>query len=297
MPTFQSKNGPIYFEQRGSRAAVPIVLIHGLGCQTVHWPESFLSNLERAGYRIVTLDNRDTGFSFGVEQEPPDLLTLLAALDDPTALTPTYQLIDMADDIVQLLDHIGQSGAHIVGMSMGGMIAQRLAVQYPARVFSLSLLMSSTGNPQVPKPEPEVIGALASTIMTRDREENIECSKKANQIFGGIHYDSCEHGIGRFVEVAHDRAHRPEGVSRQLSAILSDGDRRPLLADVKIPSLILHGEEDPLVHQNGSRDLAKVLPNAKLVLLKDMGHDLPEPLIPEIVNEILAHIGNVEVSR
>lgn len=297
MPVFKSPFGKMFFDQRGSRAAPPILLVHGLGCQVVHWPDSLLDGFVDAGYRIVYFDNRDAGLTFECDAQPPSIPELLQALDNPSAVEPVYTLADMANDAVALLDHIGQSGAHIVGVSMGGMIAQYMAINHPKRVFSLSLLMSSTGNPDTPQPGPEVVGALATSIVSPTRDESIEATRKSDRLFGGPHYDSCEVGIGRFVESAYDRSNRPNGVLRQLAAILSDGDRRSRLRDVQIPSLALHGTVDPLVDQFGSRDLADTLPNCQLRIIENLGHDLPEPLIPRILEDIVQHIGSVEAAR
>ena len=297
MPVFKSSCGEIFFDQRGSRAAPPVLLIHGLGCQVVHWPDSLLDGFVDAGYRIVFFDNRDAGLTFEVEAEPPSIPELVQALENPEAIAPVYKLADMAKDAVALLDHIGQSGAHIVGVSMGGMIAQYMAFEHPERVFSLSLLMSSTGSPETPVPGPQVVGALATSIVSPTREQNIEATRNSDRLFGGPHYDSCEVGIGRFVEKAYDRSSRPNGVLRQLAAILSDGDRRPRLREVQTPSLAIHGTVDPLVDQFGSRDLVATLPNCRLKLIEKLGHDLPEPVIPEILDALLEHIGSVEATR
>ena len=236
------------------------------------------------------MDNRDAGLSFGNEQTPPEIMQLIEAMKDPDAVNPPYRLADMAEDVVHLLDHLGQSGAHLVGVSMGGMIAQYVALNHAERVFSLSLLMSSTGNPEIPTPAPEVVGALGTTVVSPNREESIEAARAANRIFGGQYFDSCEVGIGRFVETAYDRASRPDGVRRQLGAILSDGDRRAQLATVEVPALMIHGDQDPLVDKFGSVDLAETIPNSRLRIIEKLGHDLPEPLIPTILQEIVSHI-------
>ena len=242
-------------------------------------------------------DNRDIGLSFGVEQSPPTIAELVTAMNDPYVLDPPYRLADMAEDVVHLLDHLGQSGAHLVGVSMGGMIAQYVALNHAERVFSLSLLMSSTGNPEIPNPAPEIVGVLASTLLSPTREESINAARAANRLFGGPHFDSCEVGIGRFVETAYDRASRPDGVLRQLGAILSDGDRRARLANVQIPSLLLHGDHDPLVDKFGSIDLAATIPNSRLLIIEKLGHDLPEPVIPKILESIVSHIRNHRIAR
>ncbi len=297
MPRFQSTSGPIYYEQHGARSATPILLIHGLGCQVIQWPESFIKGLVDADYRVITMDNRDTGLTFGVDAPPPTVVKLIAAQTVPSMVKQAYTLEDMAEDTVQLLDHIGQSGAHIIGVSMGGMIAQYLGINHPARVFSLTLLMSTTGNKKIPDPAPNAVASLAGTFKPRNREETIAASQETNMIFGGPHYDSCKYGIGRFTEQAYDRANRPDGVLRQLGAILTAPDRRKQLQKLDIPSLMIHGDHDPLMDQFGSKDLAENIPNSKLVILENLGHDLPEPVIPRFLKEILEHIGSVTTTR
>lgn len=297
MPVFKVPRGTICFDQRGSRASPPILLIHGLGCQLIHWPDSLLDGLVDAGYRTVVFDNRDAGLSFECVSPPPSIPDLLQALDDPSSLDPIYKLSDMATDSIALLDHIGQSGAHVVGVSMGGMIAQHMAIRHPERVFSLSLLMSSTGSLETPKPGPEVIAALATSIVSPSREQKLEATRNSDRLFGGPHFDSCEVGVGRFVEQAYDRSNRPDGVLRQLAAIVSDGDRRELLSRVETPSLALHGDADPLVDPFGSKDLAATLPKCRLRIVEKLGHDLPEPVIPVMLEEILGHIESVEAAR
>lgn len=297
MPTFQSSNGPIYFEQMGSRSAPTVLMIHGLGCQIIHWPESMLRNIVNAGFRLVIFDNRDAGYSFEVDKSSPDIMHLLEALNDPSRFQPPYTLAEMAEDVVQLLNHIGQSGAHVIGVSMGGMIAQHLAFRFPERIFSLVLLMCSSGNPEIPGASAEAIGALASTLAASDRESDIESAKAASRIFGGPHYDSCEYGIGRFCEQAYDRARRPDGTTRQLVAILCDGDRSSRLTQISIPTLLIHGELDSLVNPAGSDDLARLLPNVELVKVKNLGHDLSEPAIPFICDNIVRHLHNVPILR
>lgn len=297
MPTFQSSNGPIYFEQMGSRSAPTVLMIHGLGCQIIHWPESMLRNIVNAGFRLVIFDNRDAGYSFEVDKSSPDIMHLLEALNDPSRFEPPYTLAEMAEDVVQLLNHIGQSGAHVIGVSMGGMIAQHLAFRFPERIFSLVLLMCSSGNPEIPGASAEAIGALASTLAASDRESDIESAKAASRIFGGPHYDSCEHGIGRFCERAYDRARRPDGTTRQLAAILCDGDRSSRLTQISNPTLLIHGELDALVNPAGSDDLARLLPNVELVKVENLGHDLSEPAIPFICDNIVRHLQNVPILR
>lgn len=290
MPYFHSPHGQVYFEQHGSRAATPILMIHGIGCQVIHWPESVIKGLVDAEYRVIVFDNRDTGLSFSIDATPPEIADLIAAQNDPTAVEAAYSLADMAEDTVHLLNHVGQSGAHVVGVSMGGMIAQRLVLNHPKRVFSLTVIMSSTSNTDLPDASPEAVGALAQTFFLSDRQAVIDSTIAAGTVLGGQHYDSRTEGIARFAELAYDRAFNPKGTLRQFAAILSDGNRAPLLANVQVPVLAIHGDNDPLVHPSASDDIVKSVANGNLLSIPKLGHDLSESVIPQIVSAIVNHI-------
>ena len=297
MAKFKAGCGDIYFEHRGARADPRVLFVHGLGCQIVQWPESLIDGIVDAGFCAVMFDNRDVGLSEGPVEPPPSVEALLAAQNNPSALTPAYTLSDMAGDVVALLDHLGQGGAHVIGLSMGGMISQRLAIDHPERVYSLTSIMSSTGNPDLPGPPDEVVGALITTISGADTETIIAQNIQAAKVFGGPHYDYEAHGIGRFARVAVERAHRPEGVLRQLGAILSAEDRRGALGNLEVPTLVIHGNADPLVPVEAGRDTAAAVPGANYLEIDKLGHDLPEPVIGDIVESITSHLRAVEVSR
>ncbi|MDE0190861.1 MAG: alpha/beta fold hydrolase [Gammaproteobacteria bacterium] len=297
MAKFKTGCGEIYFEHRGARADPRVLFVHGLGCQLVQWPDSLIDGIVDAGFCAVMFDNRDVGLSDGPAEPPPSVEALLAAQIDPAALTPAYTLSDMAGDVVALLDHLGQGGAHVIGLSMGGMISQGLAIEHPERVYSLTSIMSTTGNRELPGPPDEVVGALISTVTGADTETIIAQNIQAAKVFGGPHYDSEIHGIGRFARIAVERAHRPEGVMRQLGAILSAEDRRGALAELTVPTLVIHGNADPLVPVEAGRDTAAAIRGAKYLEIDRLGHDLPEPVIGDMVEAITAHLRAVEVSR
>ena len=293
MARFKARSGEIYFEHRGARANPRVVLIHGLGCQLVQWPDSLIQGLVGNGLCAILFDNRDAGLSDGPGGPPPSLEALLAASD---AVTPDYTLSDMAQDTVDLLDHLGQGGAHIVGLSMGGMIAQRMAIEHPQRVYSLTSIMSSTGNPALPGPHPDAMAAAVA--LTEDNAETALARHiHAWRVWGGGHFDSRECGIARFAERAVERACRPHGIIRQYAAIVADGDRRGKLAGVDVPSLVIHGTADPLVPAEAGNDTATAIPGARYIEIPKLGHDLPEPAIAEIVEAISGHIQAIEVSR
>lgn len=297
MAKFKAGCGDMYFEHRGARANPRVLFVHGLGCQLVQWPDSLIDGIVDAGFCAVMLDNRDVGLSDGPDGPVPSVEALLAAQDDPGGMTPAYTLSDMAGDVAALLDHLGQGGAHVVGLSMGGMIAQTLAIEHPERVYSLTSIMSTTGNRDLPGPPDEVVGALIMTVGGGDPETIIAQNIQAAKVFGGPHYDSEVHGIGRFARVAVERAHRPEGVMRQLGAILTAEDRRGGLADLDVPTLVIHGNADPLVPVEAGRDTVAAIPGAQYLEIDKLGHDLSEPVIGDMVEAITSHLQAVEVSR
>lgn len=297
MARFKARSGVVHFELRGARANPRVLLIHGLGCQLVQWPDTLLDGIVSAGYCVVAFDNRDAGRSHGPDAPVPSLEALLAERDAPGTLAPAYTLSDMAQDAVDLLDHLGQAGAHVVGLSMGGMIAQRMAIEQPQRVYSLTSMMSSTGDPQLPRGTEDAEQALLATLADAPPEAAIAHSIHEWNTLGGPHFDSEEVGIARFARRAVARAFRPQGTARQLAAIMADGDRSAALAQVAAPSLVIHGLADPLVPVQAGRATAAAIPGAKLIEVEALGHDLPEPLIDTLVAALVAHIEAVEVAR
>ena len=297
MAIFRAHSGAIYFEHRGARANPRALLIHGLGCQLVQWPDSLLEGIVANDLCAVTFDNRDAGLSHGVDTRPPSIEALLAERDTPGSLQSAYTLSDMAQDAVDLLDHLGQAGAHVIGLSMGGMIAQRMAIEHPQRVYSLTSIMSSSGDPALPGGDSEVERALLATLAEESPEVAVAHQVDAWRAFGGPHFDSEVVGIARFARRAVERAYRPDGTARQLAAILADGDRSANLANLAVPTLVIHGKADRLVPIEAGMATADAIPGAELLAIEQMGHDLPEPLIDTIVGSIATHIRAVEVSR
>ena len=293
MPSFVHAGLRLHYEQWGARADPPVLLIHGLSCQIIHWPASLIDRLAAAGHRVIALDNRDIGLSSTVDAPAPSAAAIAA---DPSAHPPAYSLSDMAADAVALLDHLGQAGAHLVGLSMGGMIAQTLAIEHPQRCFSLTSIMSSTGNPDLPPPAP---AALTAFIADRpsDRAPAIAQYQQGWRVLAGPHYDSLSEGLARFSEQAVDRGFTAAGFARQLLAIRHAPDRRKALARVLAPALVIHGGADPLVPLAAGEDTAKALPGAKLRVFDKMGHDLPESLLPDIAQAIIEHISQSSVRR
>ena len=288
MPTFRHADLHLYYEQWGARADPPVLLLHGLSCQIIHWPPRFIDFLTDAGYRVIAMDNRDMGMSSPFPAPAPKVAEIVANLADLSAYPPPYGLSDMAGDAVALLDHLGQAGAHIVGLSMGGMIAQTLAIEHPGRCFSLTSIMSGSGNPNLPGRDQE---ALAAFIVDRpqDREQAIAQYQQGWRVLGGPHYDSLSTGLARFSEQAVDRGFSADGFARQLLAIMHQPDRRTALAKLPIPGLVIHGNADPLVPLAAGEDTAQALAKGNIKIFDKMGHDLPEPLLADITAVMIEH--------
>jgi pimeloyl-ACP methyl ester carboxylesterase len=295
MPMFDGHGVRLCFEQQGSRTDPPIVLVHGFSAQLVHWPPAFLDALQDRGFRIVRLDNRDVGGSAKLDDlGVPDMAGAMAAAAAGTPVEPPYTLSDMASDVIRLLDHLGLADAHFVGVSMGGMIVQHLGFEHPDRVRSLTSIMSTSGEPSVSAPTPEAGAALIAQPEDDSREGRIEHQRKLFDIIGGPHHRSRDCGFGALAEAAVDRCWHPPGVARQMAAIMADGNRRERLAGISAPTLVIHGEADPLVPASGGEDTAAHVAGARLKLLPTMGHDLPEPLVEEIVETIAAFCAEVD---
>ena len=288
MPTFRHAELDLYYEQWGARSDPPVLLIHGLSCQIIHWPSRFIEFLTGAAYRVIAMDNRDMGMSSRFPAPAPKVAEIVANGGDPSAYPPPYTLSDMARDAVALLDHLGQAGAHIVGLSMGGVIAQTFAIEHQERCFSLTSMMSSSGNPNLPGPSEE---AMAAFIADRpdERQQAIAQYRQGWRVVGGPHYDSLAVGLARFSEQAVDRGFSAEGFARQLLAIMHQPDRRNALAKLRAPSLVIHGDADPLVPLTAGKDTAQALANGNIKIFAKMGHDLPEPLLADIAAAMIEH--------
>jgi pimeloyl-ACP methyl ester carboxylesterase len=262
-----------------------MLLIMGLGIQMLGWDERFCNVLVERGYFVIRYDNRDVGLSTKIESAPPPDIMKLMAGDYSSA---AYTLEDMAADAAGLLDELGIEKAHVVGVSMGGMIGQMLAIKYPDRVLSLTSIMSTTGSPAVGQPRQDVVMALI-TPAPADREGFIEHQLGTFKLIGSPDYPMQEDEFRELIARSYDRAFYPAGFMRQLTAILASGDRTAALAEVNVPTLVIHGEADPLIAPDGGEATANAIPGAKLVKIPGMGHDLPPALWPRFVDEIVAN--------
>ncbi|MEU4689944.1 alpha/beta hydrolase [Actinoplanes sp. NPDC023714] len=269
----------IAWNVEGPDDGIPLLLIMGLGLQMVFWPPRFRDLLTEHGFRVARFDNRDVGASTHLTE-----LGLPSPLVFLTRRWNGYTLADMADDAVAVLDDLGWPNAHVVGVSLGGMIAQTLAIRHPGRVRTLTSL-SSTPSPRIGRPHPRAMAALAN-LPVHDREAAARQMVRVFRAIGSPGYPHDEEWIRDAARHSFDRAHDPNGVRRQLSAIVSAQDRRPGLRGLRLPALVVHGAADPLVRLSGGRATAKAVPGAKLVVYPGMGHDLPAALQPVIVKEI-----------
>jgi pimeloyl-ACP methyl ester carboxylesterase len=269
----------IAYAMEGPADGEPLLLIMGLGLQMLFWPDDFREQLVRRGFRLATFDNRDVGLSTHLHHlGTPSMFALLGRR------WPGYRLADMAGDAVAVLDAVGWPTAHVVGVSLGGMIAQTVAGRFPSRVRTLTSI-SSTPSPRIGRPHPRTLPALLSRPMP-GRDAAAQQVVDIFRVIGSPGYPLDETWLRDVAGRSFDRAHDRAGVRRQLAAIVSSPDRRPLLNRLHLPALVLHGEADPLVRPAGGRATAAAIPDARLVTYPGMGHDLPAALRPVIADEI-----------
>jgi pimeloyl-ACP methyl ester carboxylesterase len=283
----------IAYERFGDANRPPVLLLMGLGTQMLGWPDGFCDALTAHGLHVIRSDNRDIGLSRHLTDAPaPDL----AAIFRGDTTSASYTLSDMAGDTVGLLDALGLDSTHLVGASMGGMIAQTVAIEHPDRVRSLTSIMSTTGDPSVGQSTREAIVALLSPPAAT-RAEAIERTVSILRVIGSPGFELDEADVRWRTGVAYDRGHDPAGVARQFAAIAASGDRTAALRKVSVPTLVLHGADDPLVNVSGGRATARAIPGAELVEFAGMGHHLPRALWGEIARHIGEHVARAESGR
>ncbi|MDR2625879.1 MAG: alpha/beta hydrolase [Zoogloeaceae bacterium] len=271
----------------GMADAPVILLIQGLGTPLTRWPRTLIERLVDAGHRVVCFDNRDTGLSSRLDAlGVPHLQQFLAGEKVPS---PLYTLADMAADAIGLLDALHIEKAHIVGASMGGMIGQIVAARYPGRCRSLTSIMSSSGNPLLPPPTPAAQQALIAPLpFLHDEKTIVQDAVRRQQVLMSPGYPTLEAELEAMFTFEFRRGFHPAGVARQLAALMTGGDRRPLLAGIRIPCMVLHGREDPLIPFACGVDTAKAIPTAELRVLPGMGHDFPFALAAQFADAILS---------
>jgi pimeloyl-ACP methyl ester carboxylesterase len=281
MPLAPSNGIEIEYETFGDPTDPAILLVMGLGIQLLGWQEEFCQMLVDRGFFVIRFDNRDSGKSTSMKGRPiklPELVTRRVK-------KPPYTLGEMADDAAGLLDHLGIDKAHVVGASMGGMIAQHVAMRYPRRVLSLTSIMASTGGRLVGQPRMAVIPLFLSKP-SGGKEDYVERAVKLFRAVGSKRrFD--EDYVREGAALAWDRGLNAAGTGRQLAAITADGDRSKRLARITAPTLVIHGKDDRLVAPSGGKATAKAIKGAKLLLVDDMGHDLPRPIWPKLIDAIV----------
>ncbi|MGA2952545.1 MAG: alpha/beta hydrolase [Caulobacteraceae bacterium] len=289
MPQVKANGLTFEYDITGKDGDEPILLIMGLGGQMTLWRQPFLDKLAAKGYRVIRFDNRDVGLSEKLESlGPPDMGAVVAAYASGQLAPAAYDLSDMAADAAGVLSALGIERAHIVGASMGGMIAQLVAADYPERTLSLTSIMSTTGNRALPPAKPEAMAVLNTPAPNphEDMEGYLASALASARVIGSPGYPVNEAEHRAFAASNVQRSYYPVGFLRQYAAVLASPDRRPKLATITAPSLVIHGEADPLVPVEAGKDTAANIPGAELLLVPGMGHDLPPALYDTIVEAI-----------
>lgn len=289
MPQIQANGIELEVELHGPGDGRPLVLVSGLGRQLVHWSPELLGGLVEAGHRLVVFDNRDVGLSTHLDGAPaPSLLDVQAALAEGRDPGVAYCLVDMAEDLLGLLDALELPSVHVMGTSMGGMIAQEAALLAPERFRTLTSIMSTTGEPGLPPPKPEA-AALLVIPTAGGREAYVQQRVEQGRVLAGPGYPFDESATREMWEVAYDRCFDPLGVARQLASTLVGPPRHERLPLLEVPTLVIHGDADPLIPHACGEATAAAVPGSTLHTVAGMGHDIPAGARPEVVAAIEAH--------
>ena len=291
MPTVRANDIDIYYEESGPADGPVILLVMGLGTQMIAWPDELIEGLVARGFRVIHYDNRDVGLSQRMDGAPAaNLVWTMVKARFGLPIRPAYSLSDMAQDGIALLDMLGIAKAHVVGASMGGMIVQLMAAQYPERVSTMMSIMSSSGRSGLPGPRADIRKRLMAPLPSNPTRE--EAVRLGAESIEAISYADMKRPHDAFVDMAaraFDRGYYPLGMKRQLLAIIADGSRVERLKTIKVPTLVVHGGADPLVPKEGSEDIARLVPGARLEIIEEMGHDLPPSQVERMVNLIAGH--------
>jgi pimeloyl-ACP methyl ester carboxylesterase len=286
MPHVIANDIRIEYDTRGDSEDPTVLLIMGLGHQLTMWHASFCDILVESGYHVVRFDNRDAGLSESFDEAGKP--NIMGAMMGGERLDAPYTLDDMAADAVGLLDALEIDSAHVAGASMGGMIAQTIAINHPDRVDSLTSIMSTTGNRSLPQATPEAMQALLTPPAPEDDEEAaIERSLRIWDVLESPAYPTDEETQRTWLRRDYRRSYNPTGIARQLAAIIAHGDRREGLRELDIPVVVLHGADDPLIRVEAGKDTAETIPGAELRIVEGMAHDFPLELVEEMANAVL----------
>ena len=294
--TASSGEVDIHYEDMGDPADPAVLLIMGLGAQMIFWRAEFCQRMIDQGLRVIRFDNRDVGLSGKLPEHHSGapLLPRMARSFLGMASPAAYTLEDMADDAAALLDHLGVDRAHVVGASMGGMIAQVFAARHRARTRGLAVIFSSNNQSALPPPGPQQLLAVLSKPSGTGRDAIIDNAVRVTKIIGSPGFPRPDDAIRAEAVEVYDRSYYPAGVGRQFAAILGSGSLRRYNRQTAAPTVVIHGKADKLMRPSGGRAIARAIPGARLVLFDGMGHELPEPLWDDIVGELqatFAHAG------
>lgn len=279
-------------EDSGDAARPAVLLVMGLGMQLTAWPREWMAALVAAGYRVIRFDNRDIGLSAYLDHlGTPNLLWESMKARFGLQVRAPYGLRDLAADALGVLDALGVRSAHVVGASMGGMIAQRVALAAPERVLSLTSIMSSSGARHLPGPKPKVLQALLSRPRDRSERAIVDHYVQLFQLIGSPAFPTPEQELRSRVTESIRRSHHPAGTARQLAAVAADSRRADELARIRARTLVLHGTDDPLIPVACGEDTARRIPGARFVPVPGMGHDLPPAVVERLLAPLLPHLG------
>jgi pimeloyl-ACP methyl ester carboxylesterase len=297
MPQLTTPQGvTLEYETVGSRTDPPLLLVMGFGAQLIAWPRAFCERLAAGGRFVISFDNRDCGLSSKLDGQGAELASVLAAASagdfERAGALAAYTLSEMSDDGLALLSALDIERAHVLGSSMGGMIAQTMAIEHAERLLTLTSMMSTTGEPEFGQSTPEATRVLL-TPAPADRAGYVDAAESSLIWRSKKHPDLA--GVRTLAGETYDRCYCPEGVTRQLAAMIASGSRAEKLRRLQIPTLVIHGLDDTLIAPSGGERTAALIPGARLLLLEDMGHDRPQPLWPQICGAILEHTDEPQV--
>jgi pimeloyl-ACP methyl ester carboxylesterase len=291
VPVAAANGLELHYDTFGRRSGPPLLLVMGLGAQMILWDEEFCEALAARGCFVVRYDNRDVGLSSKLDSVGvPNVQQAMQAVLTGQPVDAPYTLADMADDALYVMEALRIDRAHVVGVSMGGMIGQTMAMRHPSRLATLTSIMSTTGNPELPPATPEAMRVLL-TRAPAERATYVDHSLAVWRTIGSPGFPFDEPHIRARSARVFDRGYYPDGIARQLTAVFASGNRKEGLRSVTTPTLVIHGDADPLIPLAGGRDTAEAIPGARLMVIEGMGHDLPRGAWPRIVDAIARHAG------